>query len=192
MFYNVATVEIQNGYFLHVCVVGVELVSCDLLREGAPIEPVPPVTHWKPEAVVSAKSYLASLKALSVSPHVWLALCVEFLLMTQVITEQTAKANETHNETISNLFNKHQMFLFSAGHPKAWYLKCLLENVEFGLVVSGLWSPSSPHVDGCETLVLVSAVPWGRRADRGSVPPLHPPSWPQAEGGQLRDYRLSC
>ncbi|XP_059407255.1 serine/threonine-protein phosphatase PGAM5, mitochondrial isoform X2 [Carassius carassius] len=29
----------------------VELVSCDLLREGAPIEPVPPVTHWKPEAV---------------------------------------------------------------------------------------------------------------------------------------------
>ncbi|XP_071390408.1 serine/threonine-protein phosphatase PGAM5, mitochondrial isoform X2 [Centroberyx affinis] len=31
--------------------VGVELVSCDLLREGAPIEPVPPVTHWKPDAV---------------------------------------------------------------------------------------------------------------------------------------------
>nr|XP_020445982.1 serine/threonine-protein phosphatase PGAM5, mitochondrial isoform X2 [Monopterus albus] len=30
---------------------GVELVSCDLLREGAPIEPVPPVAHWKPEAV---------------------------------------------------------------------------------------------------------------------------------------------
>ncbi|KAB5528233.1 hypothetical protein PHYPO_G00137970 [Pangasianodon hypophthalmus] len=30
---------------------GVEVVSCDLLREGAPIEPVPPVTHWKPEAV---------------------------------------------------------------------------------------------------------------------------------------------
>lgn len=32
----------------------VELVSCDLLREGAPIEPVPPVTHWKPDAVVRA------------------------------------------------------------------------------------------------------------------------------------------
>ncbi|KAG8011704.1 Serine/threonine-protein phosphatase PGAM5 [Nibea albiflora] len=29
----------------------VELLSCDLLREGAPIEPVPPVTHWKPDAV---------------------------------------------------------------------------------------------------------------------------------------------
>ncbi|XP_061907628.1 serine/threonine-protein phosphatase PGAM5, mitochondrial isoform X2 [Entelurus aequoreus] len=29
----------------------VELQSCDLLREGAPIEPVPPVTHWKPDAV---------------------------------------------------------------------------------------------------------------------------------------------
>ncbi|XP_022048504.1 serine/threonine-protein phosphatase PGAM5, mitochondrial isoform X3 [Acanthochromis polyacanthus] len=29
----------------------VDLVSCDLLREGAPIEPVPPVTHWKPDAV---------------------------------------------------------------------------------------------------------------------------------------------
>ncbi|KAM9446931.1 serine/threonine-protein phosphatase PGAM5, mitochondrial isoform 2-T2 [Clarias gariepinus] len=29
----------------------VEMVSCDLLREGAPIEPVPAVGHWKPEAV---------------------------------------------------------------------------------------------------------------------------------------------
>ncbi|XP_046697708.1 serine/threonine-protein phosphatase PGAM5, mitochondrial isoform X1 [Silurus meridionalis] len=29
----------------------VNMVSCDLLREGAPIEPVPPVSHWKPEAV---------------------------------------------------------------------------------------------------------------------------------------------
>lgn len=27
-------------------------MRCDLLREGAPIEPVPPVTHWKPDAVV--------------------------------------------------------------------------------------------------------------------------------------------
>ncbi|XP_043094712.1 serine/threonine-protein phosphatase PGAM5, mitochondrial isoform X5 [Puntigrus tetrazona] len=35
---------------------GVELVSCDLLREGAPIEPVPPVTHWKPEAAGPAVS----------------------------------------------------------------------------------------------------------------------------------------
>ncbi|XP_041691685.1 serine/threonine-protein phosphatase PGAM5, mitochondrial isoform X2 [Coregonus clupeaformis] len=35
---------------------GVELVSCDLLREGAPIEPVPPVTHWKPNAVGPAIS----------------------------------------------------------------------------------------------------------------------------------------
>ncbi|XP_004709686.1 serine/threonine-protein phosphatase PGAM5, mitochondrial isoform X2 [Echinops telfairi] len=30
---------------------GVCRVSTDLLREGAPIEPDPPVTHWKPEAV---------------------------------------------------------------------------------------------------------------------------------------------
>ncbi|KAM7416384.1 hypothetical protein PAMA_018448 [Pampus argenteus] len=30
---------------------GVDLLSCDLLREGAPIQPVPPVTHWKPDAV---------------------------------------------------------------------------------------------------------------------------------------------
>ncbi|XP_023668064.1 serine/threonine-protein phosphatase PGAM5, mitochondrial [Paramormyrops kingsleyae] len=29
---------------------GVELVSCDLLREGAPIEPVPAISHWKPDA----------------------------------------------------------------------------------------------------------------------------------------------
>ena len=40
-----------------VCVSGVELVSCDLLREGAPIEPIPPVSHWKPEAVVSAPAH---------------------------------------------------------------------------------------------------------------------------------------
>lgn len=40
-----------------VCVSGLEMVSCDLLREGAPIEPVPPVSHWKPEAVVSALSF---------------------------------------------------------------------------------------------------------------------------------------
>lgn len=38
---------------------GVELSSCDLLREGAPIEPVPPVTHWKPEAVVRESSAVA-------------------------------------------------------------------------------------------------------------------------------------
>nr|XP_019604369.1 PREDICTED: serine/threonine-protein phosphatase PGAM5, mitochondrial isoform X2 [Rhinolophus sinicus] len=30
---------------------GVNTVSTDLLREGAPIEPDPPVSHWKPEAV---------------------------------------------------------------------------------------------------------------------------------------------
>lgn len=35
---------------------GVELSSCDLLREGAPIEPVPPVSHWKPDAVVRETS----------------------------------------------------------------------------------------------------------------------------------------
>ncbi|XP_038663759.1 serine/threonine-protein phosphatase PGAM5, mitochondrial isoform X2 [Scyliorhinus canicula] len=28
-----------------------EIMSCDLLREGAPIEPIPPVSHWKPEAM---------------------------------------------------------------------------------------------------------------------------------------------
>lgn len=33
------------------------MVSCDLLREGAPIEPVPPVSHWKPDAVVSAHTH---------------------------------------------------------------------------------------------------------------------------------------
>lgn len=40
---------------------GVELVSCDLLREGAPIEPVPPVTHWKPDAVVREATTLLSV-----------------------------------------------------------------------------------------------------------------------------------
>nr|XP_033812513.1 serine/threonine-protein phosphatase PGAM5, mitochondrial isoform X2 [Geotrypetes seraphini] len=30
---------------------GVKRISTDLLREGAPIQPDPPVSHWKPEAV---------------------------------------------------------------------------------------------------------------------------------------------
>lgn len=36
------------------------------------------------------------------------------------------------------------------------------------------------------------AVPRRRRAYRGSLPPLHPPGRPKAEGGQLRDHRVSC
>ncbi|XP_035496723.1 serine/threonine-protein phosphatase PGAM5, mitochondrial isoform X3 [Scophthalmus maximus] len=43
--------ETANIINKHLAGPGVELVSCDLLREGAPIEPVPPVTHWKPDAV---------------------------------------------------------------------------------------------------------------------------------------------
>ncbi|XP_059192621.1 serine/threonine-protein phosphatase PGAM5, mitochondrial isoform X2 [Centropristis striata] len=43
--------ETANIISKHLAGLGVELVSCDLLREGAPIEPVPPVTHWKPDAV---------------------------------------------------------------------------------------------------------------------------------------------
>ncbi|XP_005990283.1 serine/threonine-protein phosphatase PGAM5, mitochondrial isoform X2 [Latimeria chalumnae] len=39
------TAEIISKY-----IPGVEKVSCDLLREGAPIEPVPPLSHWKPDA----------------------------------------------------------------------------------------------------------------------------------------------
>lgn len=35
---------------------GVCKVSTDLLREGAPIEPDPPVSDWKPEAVVKKKT----------------------------------------------------------------------------------------------------------------------------------------
>nr|XP_019949356.1 PREDICTED: serine/threonine-protein phosphatase PGAM5, mitochondrial isoform X2 [Paralichthys olivaceus] len=43
--------ETANIISKHLTGLGVELVRCDLLREGAPIEPVPPVTHWKPDAV---------------------------------------------------------------------------------------------------------------------------------------------
>ncbi|XP_047449057.1 serine/threonine-protein phosphatase PGAM5, mitochondrial isoform X1 [Mugil cephalus] len=43
--------ETANIISKHLPGPGVELVSCDLLREGAPIEPVPPVTHWKPDSV---------------------------------------------------------------------------------------------------------------------------------------------
>ncbi|XP_034548079.1 serine/threonine-protein phosphatase PGAM5, mitochondrial isoform X1 [Notolabrus celidotus] len=43
--------ETANIISKHLSGLGVELLSCDLLREGAPIEPVPPVTHWKPDAV---------------------------------------------------------------------------------------------------------------------------------------------
>ncbi|XP_077378229.1 serine/threonine-protein phosphatase PGAM5, mitochondrial isoform X3 [Festucalex cinctus] len=41
----------ETAHILSKHLPGVELLSCDLLREGAPIEPVPPVTHWKPDAV---------------------------------------------------------------------------------------------------------------------------------------------
>ncbi|KAM4746363.1 serine/threonine-protein phosphatase PGAM5, mitochondrial isoform 1-T1 [Anableps anableps] len=41
----------ETAHIISKHIPGVELVSCDLLREGAPIEPVPPVTHWKPDAV---------------------------------------------------------------------------------------------------------------------------------------------
>ncbi|XP_068422953.1 serine/threonine-protein phosphatase PGAM5, mitochondrial isoform X2 [Clinocottus analis] len=43
--------ETANIISKHLSGLGVDLLSCDLLREGAPIEPVPPVTHWKPDAV---------------------------------------------------------------------------------------------------------------------------------------------
>lgn len=43
--------ETANIISKHLPGPGVELLSCDLLREGAPIEPIPPVTHWKPDAV---------------------------------------------------------------------------------------------------------------------------------------------
>ncbi|XP_073321721.1 serine/threonine-protein phosphatase PGAM5, mitochondrial isoform X2 [Pagrus major] len=43
--------ETANIISKHLPGPGVDLLSCDLLREGAPIEPVPPVTHWKPDAV---------------------------------------------------------------------------------------------------------------------------------------------
>ncbi|XP_060893316.1 serine/threonine-protein phosphatase PGAM5, mitochondrial isoform X2 [Labrus bergylta] len=43
--------ETANIISKHLTGPGVELLRCDLLREGAPIEPVPPVTHWKPDAV---------------------------------------------------------------------------------------------------------------------------------------------
>ncbi|KAG8515038.1 Serine/threonine-protein phosphatase PGAM5, mitochondrial [Galemys pyrenaicus] len=42
----VETTEIISKHLPGVC-----RVSTDLLREGAPIEPDPPVSHWKPEAV---------------------------------------------------------------------------------------------------------------------------------------------
>ncbi|XP_054906861.1 serine/threonine-protein phosphatase PGAM5, mitochondrial isoform X2 [Poeciliopsis prolifica] len=41
----------ETAHIISKYIPGVDLVSCDLLREGAPVEPVPPVTHWKPDAV---------------------------------------------------------------------------------------------------------------------------------------------
>lgn len=117
---------------------GVELVSCDLLREGAPIEPVPPVTHWKPEAVVSAKhkvllspseGIITHLK--SVSPHV-------LIVFVCWVSVDDAGHNRTHCECycgrtkptmkpsqISSTSIKRSFCFgyFSAGHPKAWCLK---------------------------------------------------------------------
>eukprot|EP00071_Canis_lupus_P017545 XP_013963501.1 serine/threonine-protein phosphatase PGAM5, mitochondrial isoform X3 [Canis lupus familiaris] len=41
---------------------GVCKVSTDLLREGAPIEPDPPVSHWKPEAVIPCSAPSSIMK----------------------------------------------------------------------------------------------------------------------------------
>ena len=38
-----------------------DMKQCDMLREGAPIPPEPPLNHWKPEATVSeidSKGYM--------------------------------------------------------------------------------------------------------------------------------------
>lgn len=42
---------LRQGHLSRRFSAGVSTVSTDLLREGAPIEPDPPVSHWKPEAV---------------------------------------------------------------------------------------------------------------------------------------------
>lgn len=49
---------------------GVKKISTDLLREGAPIEPDPPVSHWKPEAVVTFSLKLSLFMVFSVC-SVW-------------------------------------------------------------------------------------------------------------------------
>lgn len=63
--------------------VGVDLVSCDLLREGAPVEPVPPVTHWKPDAVVSENSQTlaveSTVSSMLLFPLVKVTLCCLFV-----------------------------------------------------------------------------------------------------------------
>ncbi|XP_078277602.1 serine/threonine-protein phosphatase PGAM5, mitochondrial isoform X2 [Rhinoraja longicauda] len=41
----------ETATIIHKYLPDPEMLSCDLLREGAPIEPDPPITHWKPEAM---------------------------------------------------------------------------------------------------------------------------------------------
>lgn len=43
----------ESTQILSACFPDVPLESCDMLREGAPIPPEPPIGHWKPEASVS-------------------------------------------------------------------------------------------------------------------------------------------
>ncbi len=45
---------------------------------------------------------------------------------------------------------------------------------------------------GFQPLYRPPAVPRRWSSHWGSLPPLHPPGWPQAEGRQLRDHRVSC
>ncbi|XP_028680093.1 serine/threonine-protein phosphatase PGAM5, mitochondrial isoform X1 [Erpetoichthys calabaricus] len=45
------TRAVETANIISKYIPGIQRVSCDLLREGAPIEPDPPINHWKPDSV---------------------------------------------------------------------------------------------------------------------------------------------
>ncbi|XP_065322192.1 serine/threonine-protein phosphatase PGAM5, mitochondrial-like isoform X3 [Gordionus sp. m RMFG-2023] len=50
IFHSSMTRAKQTAEFIHKNFPDLPLVSCDLLREGAPVPPEPAIKHWKPEA----------------------------------------------------------------------------------------------------------------------------------------------
>lgn len=50
LIHSTMTRAIETANIIHAQIPDTPMQSCDLLREGAPIPPDPPVTHWQPDA----------------------------------------------------------------------------------------------------------------------------------------------
>lgn len=129
--------------------VGVELVSCDLLREGAPIEPVPPVTHWKPDAVVSDSP-----------PSLAVFLCFYILVEAHCVLPVC--------ERLFRFVAKHQCTAAGLGCKKVWkdlvadqlvvYLKCFCRYIHaaWNFYILSLCNKADAWFSSCSLLKIWS------------------------------------